>query len=163
MGKKRNTGDTHLCLKTADCLLLIGQECNELDKEGQSKYILFENEAYWAIPAIINLSFACELYLKRLALIYNCEKGGALHTHDLGKLFDDLPKELQKQAEDKFAQKTPYKTTLSDTLLIHANSFDNWRYIYEPQNQNSEAYIENLLLAAKVLQDISNNDKVDKK
>lgn len=152
--KKRNTGNIHLCGRVANCLISIGDKCNEMDKRYNSSGLLFEDDAYWAIPAIINISFACELQLKRLSLRYNQEKGGALQTHDLKILFDDLPEKIRHQAEDEFAKTTPYSVTLSQVLSDHANSFDAWRYIYEEQNQNSLAYIDNLLLATKIFQNI---------
>ena len=163
MKEKRNMGDISLCGGVADCFAVIGEECNEVDKKYNSQSILFTRDAYWAIPAIINISFACELYLKQLSLIYNREKGGALRTHDLAELFDDLPKGIQAQAEDLFAKKIPYKITLRQTLLIHASSFEAWRYVYEPQNQGSEAYIENLLVATKIFQNILNKNRVNEK
>lgn len=155
----RKHGSVELCINIADALLSVGKEYNNRDKAWQTSPILPVSEAFWAIPAVINIAFACELYLKGLGLAFNTQKDGVLSTHDLKDLFDDLPQEIQVQAEKEYESRTSYPITLLQTLEQHAHSFDCWRYIYEPENQKSEAYIDNLLLAAEVLKGLYTHRK----
>lgn len=133
----------------ADAFLQTGAFANEADREAQSKDLLFCSDAFLAFPAVVNLAFACELYLKAFYIKNGLQEKG----HELEKLFFDLPEHIKKQLSDSFDAKKKYPVTLKDTMIIHSKAFIRWRYAYEKENNNVEAYPDNLQLAAEVLKD----------
>lgn len=78
------------------------------------------------IPAIVNASFACELYIKSMISDRTFE-------HNLKNLFDLLPKETQNtisnSVNDKLAEHPVYN--FEYCLENAADVFIDWRYIYE--------------------------------
>lgn len=140
--------DEELCFNTADAFLDVGMYCNEYDKRAQAESILFACDAFYAIPAIVNIAFACELYLKALILR---ETSKPSRGHNLSALYDKIPTPIRNIVENQFENKCKNPVSLLETLEIHKNSFDNWRYIHEHKNKDSEAYLDNLILAAEVL------------
>mgnify|MGYP000631005449 CR=1 FL=1 len=106
-------------LITARAFLKAANRCNEPSYK----------EIGWAhpliIPIVVNISFACELFMKTLLKISDDKLIGG---HDLSKLFCSLPEKIQNDIIgsddcDRFA------------LYLKQNSclFEEWRYIYENQ------------------------------
>lgn len=141
---------------TANAFLNVGIYCNKYDKQIQTESILFSCDAFYAIPAIVNIAFACELYLK--ALIVRETNKPAI-GHDLAALYDQIPPSIRNVVENQFKNKCKYPVSLSETLEMHKKAFENWRYIFEGKNKESEAYPDNLILAAEVLRDELNRNK----
>ena len=142
-----------LCHNVANAFLDIGSYSNELDKQIKTTRIQFACDSFYSIPAIVNIAFACELYLKAL-LTRESEKAGKLkYEDDLLLLYKDLPSCLCDNLAYRFEEKCKYPVTLEQTFEIHAKAFQTWRYIYEADKSKSIAYPENLLLAAEVLRD----------
>lgn len=148
MSKQIIHGDLNLCFDMANAFLDIGEYCDDLDKQAQAKGILFKNEAFYAFPAIVNLSFACELYLK--ALILRQHREDVKQTHNLMELYNVLPANIHDELEVEFRKYTK-RVSFKKTIEIHASAFENWRYGFEPEKSQIEAYPENLQFAAKVL------------
>ena len=143
--------DSLLCFNMANSFYDIGRLANEYDKEEGTASILFACDAFYAIPAIVNLAFACELYLK--ALLYQSGFVDAIRNHNLNELFCKLPDSTQGQMENEFAARSRYPITLKQILEIHSKAFENWRYAYEPEKENIEAYLGNLQLAVEIIRD----------
>lgn len=129
----------------------IGRLANEYNKDAGTASLLFASDTFYAIPAIVNLAFACELYLK--ALLYRSGDRKVIQSHCLNKLFSMLPDSTQGQMENEYAARSRYPVTLKQTLGVHSKAFENWRYAYEPDKKNIEAYPDNLLLAAEIIRD----------
>ena len=55
--------------------------------------------------------------------------------------------------ENEYAARSRYPVTLKQTLDIHSKAFENWRYAYEPEKKDIEAYPDNLQLAAEIIRD----------
>ena len=53
---------------------------------------LEENDGYWFVPSIVNMAFACELYLK--SMLSDGER--IIQGHHLGKLFNQLVEEQKR-------------------------------------------------------------------
>ncbi|MDN0032388.1 hypothetical protein QVN85_05685 [Oscillibacter valericigenes] len=77
------------------------------------------------IPIVVNISFACELFIKALLKINDLS---IKREHDLSKLFCSLPETVRNEIigsddRDKF------------TFRLKQNSclFEDWRYIFENQ------------------------------
>ena len=80
-------------------------------------------------PAVVNLAFACEVYLK--TLLEN--QGIEIKTHDLSKLFQKLPEECQQDilkdvSEDGFSLVDVFGISEIDRI---SRVFEDWRYNYE--------------------------------
>jgi CRISPR/Cas system-associated endonuclease Cas3-HD len=143
--------DFQFCFDMANAFYDVGKLSNEYDREKSNSSILFKGEAYYAFPAIVNLAFACELYLKALL----CKKGykAGFHTHELDQLFCMLPIAVQNHLSTDFSAKCSYSVPLFQTLKTHSKAFEKWRYAYEGDKRNVEAYPDNLQLAAEVMKD----------
>jgi hypothetical protein len=152
----RALGDADFCRNAANAYLQTAIYCNEVDKIAASQTIQFVDQAFFAIPAITNVAFACELFLKAIGLQTN--PSGALKGHTLSTLYEDLESQQRADLEGIFSRHCTFKSvTLESTLRKHSRVFENWRYIYENEkNTNSsvcEVYIENLFSAAISLRD----------
>ncbi|WP_432412421.1 hypothetical protein [Rasiella sp. SM2506] len=108
----------------------------QLRKSGQDflNSFDFENETTPPIAFLINISFACELFLK-----YIIEKEGGKKTgHDMKDIYNEISNEskfyissnicaiLYSQKDEVFFRKG-YTTTLEE----HSNIFYEWRYIHQ--------------------------------
>ena len=147
----RALGNADFCKNAANAYLQTAIYCNEVDKDAASQTMQFVDQAFFAIPAITNVAFACELFLKAICLQTN--PSGALKGHTLSTLYEDLESQQRADLEGIFSRYCTFESvTLESTLRKHCKVFENWRYIYEnAKNTNSsecEVYIENLFSAA---------------
>lgn len=76
------------------------------------------------IVGLVNASFACECYLKALA-IRDAEK--APRDHNLTRLFAEIAPRTRDELSGLFRG----PGTLGDALEHFATAFSDWRYIYE--------------------------------
>ena len=141
--------DIVLCINEANAFFAIGEYCNEIDRTAQSQAFIPVYDAFYSFPAIVNLSFACELYLKAIIYWHNkiVEQG-----HNLQRLYHALSPDIQENINKHFMTYTKH-TTIEETISIHELAFTCWRYGYEYDNRNIEAYPENLLSLARALKD----------
>lgn len=105
------------------------------------------DDGYWFIPSIVNMAFACELYLKALLADGDNEMRG----HNLYELFKNLPEKIRLKitnsvafyGDDEFMQQ----------LEIHKYIFQDWRYFYEHKSTSVDLiFLERL---AVTLHDIA--------
>ena len=82
----------------------------------------------YAAARNVNLTFACELYLKSL---YLAKGNTPPKKHQLKQLFDGLEEELKQKIETNY--KAYHATFVPLTVLLekHDDSFEKWRYYYE--------------------------------
>lgn len=116
-------------------------------------------------PAVVNFSFAVELLLKGLlSLTIKLN----LQGHQFWQLYKNLPASVKSLIETKYnidkqkldkelgnykirvypakTEENPYnpeskineESTIKDLLMLHNNSFDNWRYLYEVKDAGFE-------------------------
>lgn len=76
-----------------------------------------------AVPAVVNLAFACELYLKSLLML---ETGTSHREHRLSVLFAKLSSEAQRDATVEFGPRS-----LKERLDECSDAFREWRYVFE--------------------------------
>ena len=89
----------------------------------------------YVVPAIVNLAFSIELYLKFLLL---AEKKTLKKTHRLLDLFNLL----DSTTKQKIINLTKYDKDEFESLLSkHTEAFEDWRYIYE-KNESISANME---------------------
>lgn len=80
------------------------------------------------IPAIVNGSFAIEVYLKYLILQ---KQKRDFDKHDIKWLFFKLSKDDKKILKSRISSKLNKFLTFDDSLKIIDKSFIDWRYVYE--------------------------------
>ena len=123
MSKK--TGDFLVCKESADQFYKVAQWCEDRDA------LAFLNETMY--PYAVNVSFACELYLKAIML----KRSGIdefTQGHNLLDLFNSLDVQDKTNLETEFAQKYSEKT-LIDFLDENKDVFISWRYALEKDVQ----------------------------
>lgn len=77
---------------------------------------------------MVNISFACELYMKAL-LIWNSKCDSIIREHLLNELFEKLDKNTQMQIKTESGIKN------WDEFITHSSdAFRDWRYYYEKDN-----------------------------
>ncbi|MDE6947773.1 MAG: hypothetical protein K2P14_11370 [Anaeroplasmataceae bacterium] len=84
------------------------------------------------IPAIVNASFACELYLKAILK-------ESLKEHQLKVLYEKLPKSQQERIKNQMDEKLkdlPIYNSFEESLDKASISFVEWRYIYETEKSD---------------------------
>jgi len=91
-----------------------------------------ENSFYkgFDTPVIVNLAFACEIYIKMLLIF---ENNKTMRSHDLFELFQKLSDDKQKNINNRMLQ-LGYKQNNGmemNELYCLAKSFEQWRYRYE--------------------------------
>ena len=83
------------------------------------------------VPAIVNGSFAIELYLKSMIKI---KKSKMTKTHSIKKLFDMLEKDAKKSVVDKITKGKNLDFTFQESIAALDDAFSFWRYIHEKDN-----------------------------
>ena len=79
------------------------------------------------VPAIVNASFACELYLKNILV-------NKYHNHNLKSLYQDLSPNIQLELKTIATQelsKMNFNSDFEEYLNDISDSFVSWRYIYQ--------------------------------
>lgn len=79
------------------------------------------------VPAIVNASFACELYLKNILV-------NSHHNHNLKLLYQDPSLNIQLELKTIATQelsKMNFNSDFEEYLNDISESFVSWRYIYE--------------------------------
>ena len=104
---------------------------------------------FFIVPAVVNLAFSIELYLKFL-LAKNETPDST--DHNLSKLFDLLDSTIQQEIIDL----TDYdKDEFKSLLRKHAKAFVEWRYMHE-RNVSINAYLEFMRKLADCVESIVN-------
>jgi len=124
---------------------------NTIDQKSLTQDIIY-------VPAfVINLSFACEMFIKCLLIIENSKYD---YVHNLKQLFDILPDML------KLNIKSDYKKLVSGKYMIHLSDFDHqlelhkrvfhqWRYYFDESVRANEVDYRFLMYFSLVLRDIN--------
>ena len=152
----RILGDSDFCKNAANAYLQTAIYCNEVDNNAKRQTLQFVSQSFFSIPAIMNVAFACELFLKAICLYTNPD--GTLKGHYLSDLYEDLTTSQKTELEKIFRSHCLFETvTLESTLKKHYRVFEDWRYIYEAEKVTNpsayEVYIDNLLAAAVSLKE----------
>jgi HEPN domain-containing protein len=86
---------------------------------------------FFIVPAVVNLAFSIELYLKFLLAKNKTLRWG----HNLLDLFNSLDSKIQQEIIDL----TDYDKDEFESLLSkHTEAFHDWRYIHEKINKRKD-------------------------
>ena len=113
--------------------------------------LLKDDDFHWFVPSIVNMAFACELYLKSIISDGISETQG----HDLMALFNKLNEEEKAQIilEVERERIDDFYTSLKESR----NLFESWRYHFE-QDKSCSVCLIFLELFAKALHDLAENN-----
>ena len=133
-------GDDDLCLKLADDFYKVAQSVTP------DPFEILDHSAY---PYAINMSFACELYLKALAIKFsqNNEFEG---THDLWDLYHKLPVTVQLDIRNNY-EDDDYRDRLEQFLDEDRKVFVEWRYPFANGQRIGDLYFSDFQLFAEAL------------
>lgn len=124
MGKQSKAiGDFNVCLESANQFYSVAAWCYDRDAID-----FMTNTMY---PYAVNISFACELYLKAIMIKHSSQS--EFNTgHDLLTLFNSLDANDQAAINNYFIISYPSKS-LRDFLDENRAVFVDWRYALEKQ------------------------------
>ena len=115
------TGDFDVCLESADQFYVVATWCQDRDAVD-----FLTNTMY---PYAVNISFACELYLKAI-MIKRSSLSEFYKGHDLMALFNSLDASDQTALEANFNTRYQAKS-LQEFLNKNKEVFIDWRYALE--------------------------------
>lgn len=123
MSNNTVVGDFKVCKEAANQFYYVAKWC--LDRDAVDYLI---NTFY---PCSVNISFACELYLKAI-MIYRSTTDAFFKGHNLKELFNNLESLDNQSITSKFASKYNNKSII-DFLEENKTVFVDWRYALEKQ------------------------------
>lgn len=112
-------GDFQLCVTEANAFWEAACFCQHKNVEIVSEYL---------IAFSVNLAFSAELYLKAIS-IYLSPQNEFEKGHDLQKLFDCLPSEVQNAIKDAYNREFHIHDFIT-ILEWHKDTFNDWRYSF---------------------------------
>jgi hypothetical protein len=110
------------------------------------------------VPAFtINLSFACEMFIKCLLVIEDIKYK---KVHYLYALFKKLPDELKNKIKMDYKNLIIKKnmihlSSFDQQLELHTNVFHEWRYYFDESVSTTEVDYKFLMCFSMVLRDIN--------
>lgn len=111
-------------------------DSQEIERVGWSHSLL--------VPIVVNMAFSCELFFKAILKYHNQE----IKTHNMEKLFERLPEDVQKQLVDICdCDEEEFRNSLRRV----SNYFEEWRYLYE-RHPSTVEYIFLRELSEKLLE-----------
>ena len=115
------------------------------------------------LPKVINAVFSIELYLKALnsKKVYNSapDQCGSIVTaepntygHDLSKLFNGLPSEIQTDLTNKYSSSTAYnRASFSEIMAKYSRTFVGVRYVFQDSSALQSVNVTELLSIANFM------------
>ena len=138
----------------ASSFLMCAELCAEETERQKKRFDLL------GTPEIVNLAFACEVYIKTLLTLYQIK---TKKEHKLNELFALLPDDVQQEVKQQTFQKHPEYNRLTgkilangfglDLLDLEANDFVEWRYLYEFKKHSYSCNVGFLRAFAVTLRD----------
>lgn len=125
-GKKTKvpTGDFRYAVLVGDTFYNTACMCE--DKASPSEWL-----GEYLLPHVVNMSFACEVYMKAI-MIHFSETNEFSTGHELQKLFTKLNPGAQKSVREAFEQElTPWSKKLESFLEEHNDIFMDFRYPFQ--------------------------------
>lgn len=95
------------------------------------------NPTLLVVPYIVNGAFACELALKYILVENQISFCISARGHDLEYLFSLLPPSIRQSLKAKLKKAADIDDTeLIKNIHLHADSFNQWRYMFANINEN---------------------------
>lgn len=137
-------GNYNLALSEAEAFFEAACMC-------ETEHFRLDMNSKFLFPFVVNLTFACELYLKSIMIFFSkdCE---FVKTHDLLKLFKNLGNDKIKDMLQK-----SFEERGKDLLIFlehHKNHFIDFRYAFEDNDKQLSVFSTDLGNFAKCLRKI---------
>ncbi len=98
----------------------------------ESEHFSLDCNSAFLFPFVVNLSFACELYMKSI-MMFTSKENTFLKEYDLKELFENLNADIQENLRSNFEVKGK---RLSNFLEKHKNHFVDFRYAFEEKEKS---------------------------
>ena len=144
---KQGFGEFNLCLKEANHFYELA---HFLDKDDPMD--LLSGTCY---PFAVNISLACELYMKAI-LIHFSDEDAFPQDHNLKLLFDKLPKNLKAIIAKEVSDEVETINAIEDFLNTQKDTFVKWRYAFERNKDDNVLDYSGFIFFSKSLKRIAN-------
>lgn len=151
-----DTMDRNMCKACADAFF---ETACMIDDD--PRYFEFKNEML--TPYVVNLMFACELYFKYMLIPYIDFSLRENKKHKINRLFQmlqtnnpELTNRLTILYKESFDSLTPFRE-LIDVLDMNDNAFEEYRYIYE-KNEEKKIHTSDIAALARSLKRLANEE-----
>lgn len=138
-------GNYNLALSEAEAFFEAACMC-------ETEHFRLDMNSKFLFPFVVNLTFACELYLKSIMMSIS-ENNEFMKTHDLLKLFKNLGNDKIKDVLQK-----SFEEQGKDLLIFlehHKNHFIDFRYAFEDNDKQLCVFSTDLGIFANSLRKIS--------
>ena len=119
-----------ICFRTGEGYLRAGKALLDTKADGVSFF------AYYISPCVVNLAFACELYLKAIYAVENNNK--CIKWHSLIELSNAISDSAKIQAKAEYENYPHILKTFDECIASNDKTFEQWRYLHEPGNKSIE-------------------------
>jgi len=106
----------------------LGEDFHRVGHDIIPENWLDSDDFYWFVPSIVNMAFACELYLKSLVL----DGSSAMKEHDWVKFYNLLTPSQQMKIHHFMGN-----DDLLENIREGGRVFVDWRYIFEHDRPKS--------------------------
>lgn len=106
----------------------------------ETEHLKLDMTSGFLFPFVVNLSLACELYMKSI-MIFTSKEDTFLKEHDLKKLFEELNADIQEVLQNNFEENGK---SLSEFLERHKNLFVDFRYAFEDRDKPLRVFATDL-------------------
>jgi len=130
MCNKEKTGDYKKAFQEARMFSKLAEECSRNSKDG-----LFFDCIY---SLTVNVSFACEVFLKGICLV---ENGCFYLGHYLMDQFKRISIEAQQAIKTDFCEEMK-ETDFNKALTLNNNAFEDWRYPFEEKDNDKDVIVD---------------------
>ncbi|MBE6929899.1 MAG: hypothetical protein E7463_06440 [Ruminococcaceae bacterium] len=153
----KSKGSFYMAMHEADGFFEIAALCDE-------HYLQNDVASNLLFPFVINLSFACEAYIKAIMIHYS-PTNEFEHGHNLKDLFAMLPQHCCQEIEANYRNEVigaNQYIDLHSLLDAYGNSFVEWRYGFVTSGNDLEIHSTNMSAFARCLRQHCNqiNDKL---
>ncbi len=136
-------GNYNLVLSEAEAFFEAACMC-------ETEHFRLDMNSKFLFPFVVNLTFACELYLKSIMMSIS-EDNEFVKTHDLLILFNNLGDDKIKAVlQESFEE---HGQDLLIFLVYHKNHFIDFRYAFEDNDKQLSVFSTDLGNFAKCLRD----------
>lgn len=135
--------DSLKMLNTGDSFLRAAARCSEQKKIDENSFEML------VVPAIVNKTLACEIFLKALLIHQGIMPGGRGNDlHNLFELWKQLPEDIKAKILQACHRKASEQSAFEKDLEQIALAFFEWRYIYELKTANLNLQFLDILATA---------------
>ena len=147
VGRKKYYADRERMMAEARSLHWIAKHLfTELNRVGINPSDGYVQPLGYMLSFLILQALAAETAIKASQVL---KLGYFTHGHDLLKLFEEMPYEMQQSINVVYQALVP-NGQIKDVLTKHKSDFEDWRYLYELKDGTSVNFLD-LLVATEAM------------